>query len=42
MVALVGGILGGIVFALQAGMLGVATAQLLNWGGQEHLNTVFE
>ena len=42
MVALVGGILGGIVFALQAGMLGVATAQLLNRGGQEHLNTVFE
>ena len=42
MVAVVGGILGGIVFALQAGMLGVATAQLLNRGGQEHLSTVFE
>jgi hypothetical protein len=40
--ALVTGLLGGFSFAFQAGMIGVATDQLLGRRGGEHLSEVFE
>jgi len=40
--AIVGGLLGGFAVALQAGSTGIATAQLLDRRGQQHLSEVFE
>lgn len=40
--SLVSGVLGGFTFAFQAGMIAVATEQLLDRGGATRLNQVFE
>jgi hypothetical protein len=40
--SVVSGVLGGFTFAFQAGMIAVATEQLLDRGGATRLNQVFE